>query len=255
VSLRSEGAKTRRAVFLGGGGSEVEERPVWIKFLQTLAGPRVLYVPQALGTDPHVLGEAEEWFREALRCQHPDRRVEISVSRDLSAVDLSAFDGVFFGGGDARVLRAAIARAGMEHAIYAFSRGGKPLYGGSAGAIVLGRLIDRSTAHVSNAPSTSMRGLNLLGGLSCFCHYQPADEQQVLAYAAARHATVLALSEDGGAVFDGECLEALGPAPIAIVRSSDGARLIVAPGQRIDRASWTSSNGDLAEADEEDAHE
>jgi dipeptidase E len=255
MSLRGEEAGgRRRAVFLGGGGSEIAERPVWSRFLQSLAGHRVLYVPQALGADPQVLGDAEGWFREALRRQHPDRRVEISVSRDLSEVDVSAFDGVFFGGGNTPVLRAAIARARMDDAIRAFSRAGKAVYGGSAGAIVLGRLIDVSDEHVTNGPSDSTRGLDLLGGLTCFCHYQAADAQKVLAYVAARQATVLALPEDGGAVFDGEGIEALGAAPIAIFRSSDSVRLTAGTGERIDRESWSSSEGNITETEEEDTH-
>jgi dipeptidase E len=225
-------------VFLGGGGSEIDERPVWSRFLLALGGPKVLYAPQALGDDGQTLSEAERWFREALRTQHPDRSVEISVSRDLAEVDLFEFDGIVFGGGSTSVLRASIARARMDGPIRDFSAAGRPIYGGSAGAIVLGRLIDVSDEQPTTSRSDSTRGLDLLGRLTCICHYRPADSQKVLAYVAARDTAVLALPEDGGAMFDGDGIEALGPAPIDIFRP-DGRRLTLDAGERIARESWT----------------
>jgi dipeptidase E len=221
---------SRGPLILGGGGDEMQERPVWIRFLNAMQGPRLLYVPLALGSDAIVLSEAARWFRDALHRSCPDRKYAVTVAESWAMVIPHAVDGVFIGGGNTDLLMSSMRRSGADAAIRQVWNTGKPIYGGSAGAIVMGRRIDLPDNESLPDRSMDSLGLDMLGGLCCLCHYSPQRDAQAGAYARAKDVTVLALPEDGGAAFESGTLVALGPQPIVLFMASVGDKRGVAPG-------------------------
>jgi peptidase E len=221
----------RAAYYLGGGGSEWEERAVWRRFLDAMRGPQLVYVPVALGTDATVLAGATRWFQEALCRYHSDKAVEVSICRDFALLDPNVGDGVFIGGGNTFALRDAIVSARAERVICQFSEAGKPVYGGSAGATVLGLFVDISDNQENDNPPVNPSGLNLLGGMVCTCHYRPAQDARIESYVITRRCTVLAIPEDSGAIVMPGLIEAIGSSPVTIFGPAEGRKFELVPGQ------------------------
>ena len=84
-------------------------------------------------------------------------------------------------------------------ALVEYADGGHPVYGGSSGAIVLGKDIQTCAHKEANTVQLEdMRGLDLVRGYSLWCHYTPIDDVRIAAFSAKFALPVLALSERGG---------------------------------------------------------
>jgi dipeptidase E len=94
--------------------------------------------------------------------------------------------------------------SGFDTAITRFIREGGPVYGGSAGAILLGS--DIATAQLAGDSNdvrlTSTRGLDVLSGWSVVCHYHAQDLERTHAFTLGRGLRALALSERAGIIVD-----------------------------------------------------
>jgi dipeptidase E len=106
---------------------------------------------------------------------------------------------VYLGGGNTFGLLAQLRRSGFEAGLVCFARQGGAIYGGSAGAIVLGRDI-RTCAHLdrNDVGLTETHGLDLAAGHAVWCHYQPDDDARIVEYARECGFPVLAISERAG---------------------------------------------------------
>ena len=79
---------------------------------------------------------------------------------------------MYIGGGNTFRLLAEIRKYGFEPALQDFAYRGKPIYGGSAGAAILGRDI-RTVNHIDNDDVGLMNtsALDLANGHSVWVHY------------------------------------------------------------------------------------
>jgi dipeptidase E len=98
-----------------------------------------------------------------------------------------------------------------------FIERGGIVYGGSAGAIILGRDI-MTAAHldVNEVGLQDTAGLDLLNGYSVWCHYQPTDDARIHAYIARSTFPLIALSEQAGVLVEDGRVVALGTGPTVV---------------------------------------
>jgi dipeptidase E len=160
-------------VLLGGGGSADDERPIYERFAAWVGTGSVLYLPIA-SKQPGA--EHLAWVTSVLQ---PMGVGEIDMWTELAGRDpgaLNSYAGVFIGGGNTYWLLHQIRTAGFVQPLRRFAQRGGIIYGGSAGAILLGADI-ATCAHMDDnfVGLTDTRGLDLAHGRAVWCHYTPAD--------------------------------------------------------------------------------
>ncbi len=113
--------------------------------------------------------------------------------------ELDDFSGVYFGGGNTFRLLHLLRQTGFDVALRRYALAGGAVYGGSAGAILLGADIGSCERDDPNTVGLSgTRGLDLLGGHDVWCHFVPGQAAQVQAWADASGRSVFALTERAG---------------------------------------------------------
>lgn len=225
-----------RLIFAGGGGAE-DSRPLDETFARWLgSAARVLHLPTAL-VDSASMQRSIAWFRETYT---PLGLSRFEAWTDLSGKttsDLARFDGVYIGGGNTFYLLDQLRKHELITPLLQFIHQGHPVYGGSAGAIILGHDIG-PCAHIDPdiVGLADWRGLDAALGWSIWCHYTPEDAPRVKEYlhrpaAGSSAAKVLAVTERGGIIRDGDQLYAAGY-DTAIAYTREGSR-IIPPGEAI----------------------
>jgi dipeptidase E len=201
-------------VALGGGGGATDSR-LLDKVFATWIGRqgRLLYWPVALrGIRP--FSSCLEWITAAFA---PLQVNGITMWTDLCEHqfnELDQFDAVYIGGGNTFALLAELRKSGFEQYLRECARQGKPVYGGSAGAAVLGRDI-RTVNYLdrNEVGLVEMKGLDLAGGHAIWVHYQPQDDRLIEEYVSQCQQPVIALSECSGIVIEQDSLRAVGFEP------------------------------------------
>ena len=201
-------------IALGGGGGASDSRlldEIFAAWIGTQG--KLLYLPCALrGIRPFE--SCLEWITTTFA---PLNVTQITMWTDLSehqARDLDQFDAVYIGGGNTFALLAELRKSGFENHLSEYVRRGKAIYGGSAGAAVLGR--DIRTVNYLDRNEIGLvetKGLDLAGGYAIWVHYQPQDDNMIDAYVRQYEQPVLALSERSGIVIERENMRAVGFEP------------------------------------------
>jgi dipeptidase E len=203
-------------IMFAGGGDEHDSRPLDEIFARWLGKGRLLYLPTAL----MHLSNQQAGYRWIKRTFAPLGVTAIDAWMDLAgktAQDLEPYAGVYVGGGNTFFLLQQVRMHGLDQALEAFARAGKPIYGGSAGAIILGQDIT-SCAHIDQnvIGLGDFGGLNLALGHTIWCHYTSKDAKRVQDYVQRTGVPSLALSEKSGAYRLGDALYAAGSEPLAL---------------------------------------
>jgi dipeptidase E len=124
------------------------------------------------------------------------------------------FDAVYIGGGNTHLLLAQLLENGFDRSLKAYLTGGKAVYGGSAGAVLLGCDI-QTVSHLdcNDVGLTETKGLNLANGHAIWVHYQPKDDGLIEEFVQKHHQPVLAISERSGIVIESTGLRTVGFEP------------------------------------------
>ena len=186
-------------IALGGGGGAADSRlldevfATWIR-----PEGKLLYLPCALrGIRPFE--SCLEWITATFA---PLKITQITLWTDLSehrSSELDEFDAVYIGGGNTFALLAELRKSGFQNHLTEYVRRGKAIYGGSAGAAVLGRDI-RTVSYLdcNEVGLVETRGLDLAMGHAIWVHYQPQDDSLIDSYVRQYQQSVIALSERAG---------------------------------------------------------
>lgn len=217
-------------IILGGGGSADDERPLNETYANWIGpGGRVLYWPVAL-RGIRTFESCFDWITSSFE---PLGVRDISMWTNLAGheeSELDLFDGVYIGGGNTYSLLAELRRSGFDRYLSSYARRDKAVYGGSAGAAVLGRDI-RTVAHMdrNQVGLTDMSGLDLAGGYAVWVHHTPADDDMVHSFVERYRLPVLALTERAGLVIENSQIRSGGFEPVW--RFDDRGKESLDPGQ------------------------
>ena len=159
----------------------------------------------------------------------------VHSGEELAGLDLSHFGGIFIGGGNTYKLLHELKESGALLKLTEYLKAGGPVFGGSAGAIILGADIDTCRYADENLAGLSdTAGIDVLSGISFLCHYGNEDEEITQ-----RHTThllglsqsgrrILALPEEDTVVLNGEKAEVIGTRPYYLFK--EGQRIECLPG-------------------------
>lgn len=201
-------------VALSGGGGAADSRPLDEVFAAWIGSQcKLLYLPCALrGIRPFE--SCLKWITATFA---PLNITQITMWTDLSehqVSELDQFDAVYIGGGNTFALLAELRKSGFEQSLIEDVRQGKAVYGGSAGAAVLGR--DIRTVNYLDRNEVGLvetNGLNLAIGHAIWVHYQPQDDNLIHEYVDQYQQPVVALSERSGIVIENQVMRSVGFEP------------------------------------------
>lgn len=141
---------------------------------------------------------------------------------------LARYYAVYIGGGNTWSLHKELSDSGFMDALSRYVRAGGIVYGGSAGAIILGKRID--TQDDARAVTVdSLDGLDLLGGHSIVPHFKNEERERFRSLAMEHSAPILAIPEEGGIAIVGMTATVFG-APITRF-ASDGDMRVISPSE------------------------
>jgi len=207
-----------QVIFLAGGGDEKDSAELDKIFVDTLQERRIeklVYVPIALTSRSY--NECLKWFSSIFA----GKVSKIEMWEDLTDKKIAGREdqmAIYFGGGDTRRLLKLVCDSLFDNEIKKFAVNGGILYGGSAGAIFLGRSI-KTAPEVKSA--RSVKGLGLISSLSIACHFEPKKTEDVMALAGRIGMNILAIEENAGAIFQGGQISPVGLGEIHLISGKD----------------------------------
>ena len=195
-------ARHTRIILAGGGGAE--DSRLLDELLASWLGPqgKLLYLPIAL-RGIRSFDSCLEWINETFT---PLNITQITMWTDLAGHrfdELERFDAIYIGGGNTFSLLAELMDSGFDGYLRTYAKEGGIIYGGSAGAVVLGKDI-RTVSHVdrNEVGLTEVRCLNLAEEHTIYPHYEPGDDHVIQEFVQEHQQPVLAIPERSGVVID-----------------------------------------------------
>ncbi|MXW06926.1 MAG: hypothetical protein F4Z87_02150, partial [Gammaproteobacteria bacterium] len=111
---------------------------------------------------------------------------------------------VYIGGGDTGRLMDQIEKSGFKSLIPEFIDAGGYVFGGSAGAIAMGKSV--LTAPEDEETATLTTGINCIGDWSAYPHYDNNSAEEVRELARRLNSNIVAIPEESGVIYDGELI-------------------------------------------------
>jgi dipeptidase E len=224
--------KKEPRLMLAGGGNEVDSEPLDRIFAAWMGrGGTMLYLPIAQELNAAGYEDALRWVRSVFE---PLGVREIKMwtgLREHTADDLRGFDAVYIGGGNTFRLLSLLRESGFDLHLQEYFAGGGAIYGGSAGAIVMGRNILTAHGDTNDIALVDTRGLDLARGHSIWCHYEEAHDPLIYDYIGKYSIPVIALPERAGVGIEGERMVAWGHEPV--YRFTARRKRAVPPGEQV----------------------
>ena len=177
---------------MGGGGDAAQSHDLDALFFKTIKDLSLSYIPIAM-EDSRFPG-CEKWF-SGICGRHG--RTQFKMVTDVGTT-LDPSDAFYIGGGDTIYLAHTLENSPMLSTIL----NSAVVYGGSAGAILLGKTLRTCPEGLELGES---RGLDLLKGHSVACHFGSerfAIPESVLLELSSEVGPILVLSEDSGMTID-----------------------------------------------------
>lgn len=202
-------------IYLGGGGSEDEEANLWIEAFRP--GSRVTVWPFAhrAFADRQYAGR---WITGALDRFAPSHIDIWATAEGREVSDLKGTDIIAIPGGNTFDLLDTLQSAGLLPALRSFVDSGGPVYGGSAGAILLGNDIGIALeADPDDVGLHEKSGMDFLGKLDVLPHYTGALLGYAQEHQAKSGCSVLCLPESSGVVATNGTIRNVGPEPVHII--------------------------------------
>jgi len=201
-------------IFLSGGGSAKESVLFDKHFVEVIDRSRpLIYIPNAKESKQYQ--KCIKWFLHAMTSLGI---TDIEMWDNLSPrLDVNLISGIYIGGGNTVKLLNELRQSGFCNYILNAAKERVPIYGGSAGAIILGEDI-RTAPEARHMTGTESSGLKIVKNYSIVCHYKPADEKinQILSKSICKH--IIAIPEKTAGHILGTMLTVYGMSPITIIR-------------------------------------
>jgi dipeptidase E len=200
-------------IFLSGGGSGEKSKNLDLAFINSIKTSKpILYIPLARNS-PY--DSCLMWIKTNFRQFNFNNFKMIDNPKMLININLSEYSGIYLGGGNTYKLLKELQKSKFISKLKKYIKGGGLVYGGSAGAIILGK--DVGTTNSKNEYEVvNCRGLDLIGKFSVYCHYKNEDDQRILNYIKSTKNKVLALPEDAGAILDNSKMRIIGPGNLVL---------------------------------------
>jgi dipeptidase E len=194
--------KQTKIALAGGGGAE--DSRLLDELFASWIGPqgKILYLPIAL-RGIRSFESCFEWIKTTFA---PLAITRISMWTDLAehpVGQLEEFEAIYIGGGNTYSLLAELMTSGFDRHLKVYANRGRIIYGGSAGAVVLGKDI-RTISHMdrNEIGLTEVNCLNLAEDHAVYPHYTPRDDTFIERFVEKHQQPVLAIPERSAVVIE-----------------------------------------------------
>ncbi|XXM71150.1 Type 1 glutamine amidotransferase-like domain-containing protein [Lysinibacillus sphaericus] len=212
-----------KKLILSGGGDEKQTRVIDEYFVSLLnSGLPLLYIPVAMDPPNDNFRECHEWINGVFKPLGVPCIEMWTDLNDKGIEDLRGFSAVYIGGGNTFHLWKKLKDTHFLELLEIFIAEGGVVYGGSAGAIILGSHLETCVLSDDNNTSlTDYSGLGSIGGYAILCHYEKGQEAFIKSLTIKWNNPVIALSEETGLAVSGKGLTVIGNKP-AIISDENG---------------------------------
>jgi len=197
-------------IFLAGGGGADDSAELDRHFFDCVPmNGKILYCPAAMDSGRYQ--SALEWFTGLVRRYSDTTTIELLTEDNASTVNLNDYDAVFIGGRNTYKLLDFVIKSGLNTKLKDYIQNGGVIYGGSAGAVILGKSIDVAREADDPTGYKYTDGLDLLDDACVACHW-PNAADYVHKFAAEHKYKTYCLPENCGMIFcgDGELIMTVG---------------------------------------------
>lgn len=122
-------------LILAGGGSAEDSRLADAQFARWTGAGRMIYVPLAL--EPRAYESGFDWLRSVFRPLGIRQFSMLRASADVAALNPADIGSIYIGGGNTYVLLDLVRRFRLDALIRQAAARSVPVYGGSAGALLM----------------------------------------------------------------------------------------------------------------------
>lgn len=203
-------------LFLSGGGSEKKTFEFDEIFLKEIN--KIIYIPLAWPNENFE--GCLNWFTSMINTHK--KGISIKMLTNLNEkINLSDFDAIYIGGGNTFKLLKKIKDSEFDKKLKEYYENGGIIYGGSAGALILGNKIDlaliskEKDENIVGLKNTS--GLNLIKDYDIQCHFEPNQINKHLEFIKNSKRKIIAIPEESGLIVKDNKLEVIGSAPITTI--------------------------------------
>jgi len=189
-------------LFLSGGGDEKKSEMLDRKFSEALDKSKpLLYIPIAIDTKRFPYPGCLDWIKSCLG-KFNVKDIVMWTEEDLKKSkeqDFNCFSGVYIGGGNTFKLLKNLKEFGTFDILKKLIKEDIPVYGGSAGAIIMGKTI--LSASLSDPNIVNLRefsSFNLINEYEIWPHYKEQMDKDIFNYQNKKSSKVIALPEDSG---------------------------------------------------------
>jgi dipeptidase E len=201
---------TAKIALAGGGGAD--DSRLLDEVFAAWIGPqgKLLYLPIAL-RGIRSFESCLEWITGTFA---PFAITRITMWTDLTqhhVSELKEFEAVYIGGGNTYSLMAELINSGFDRHLKAYASQGGILYGGSAGAVILGKDI-RTVSQMdrNHVGLNEVNCLNLANDYAVYPHYVPQDDKFIEEFLQKYQQPVLAISERSDVVIEANRMYTVG---------------------------------------------
>jgi len=203
-----------KKIILGGGGDEITSFKSHEVFYNSLkANKSVLYIPVAMDPEEHSSIDCLNWIDRAFE-KFDDINFNLITELEGLTIDfLMQFGGIYIGGGNTFKLMKIVKESGFDQLLIEYFNKGNVIYGGSAGAIILGK--DIQTASLGDCSDNNevslkdFQGLNLINDYSIWPHYF-SEQLELVKKWSSENGKILAIPESSAVVFDDNEITSVG---------------------------------------------
>jgi dipeptidase E len=200
-------------IILSGGGDLEISFQIDEKYFELLENnSKILYIPIALRRSSIGYEACYDWFSKLVSIHSKEKDIDFTMLLENNDIpDFNNFDSIYIGGGNTYKLLDYIYKKNLDKKLTEYVKNGGIIYGGSAGAIILGYDI-RTVEEENDKNYTFFKGLNLLDGKSVICHYTESLDKKIFSIVEKINSEVIALPEDSGLILnsDGEIIDMVG---------------------------------------------
>jgi len=202
-------------LFLSGGGNEKQTYALDEVFLKVR---KILYIPIAWKNDDFE--SCLKWF-ENMISQH-NKKIEIKMLIDLNEkTNLQDYDAIYIGGGNTFKLLKKIKESGFDNKLIEFYNKGGTIYGGSAGALILGNNIEIALickdVDVNEVGLKDTSGLNLIKNYDIQCHFEDNQVEEHQEFIRKSKRNIIAIPEESALLVENNRYKVIGTKSITLI--------------------------------------
>jgi dipeptidase E len=210
-------------LILAGGGNNEDSKLIDKFFVNLIPkNKKMLYIPVAMSESRIPHKQCFEWIKSTFR---PFNFTDIEMWEDLNNKkysDLEKFGAIYIGGGNTFSLLNDLRNSGFIDLLKKFIRSGKLVYGGSAGAIIMGKSIETASfgdnADKNFVNLKDLSGLNLINNHNVQCHYKEGKDKEIITFVNNTGFPIIAIHEQTSLYIEDKKMKVIGFKPVYVFR-------------------------------------